>query len=101
MAALFDALSILRLRHFPSMAITSPSVSVAKSATHLEKHSLNSSVSINAKTSPKVSCEGIPFSSLNSSVNQLSFASPNYSMAPQLSAPHMTAQSVIKNISCN
>jgi hypothetical protein len=72
------------------MTITSPSVSVAKSATHLEKHSLNSSVSINAKTSPKVSCEGTPFSSLNSSVNQRSFASPNSSMATQLSAPHIT-----------
>jgi len=70
-----------------------------KSSTQRLKQWQNSSVLINEKTLPNVSWEGIPFFNDSSFVNHASFALPNVSMATQLSAPQIDAQSVIKKMS--
>jgi len=49
-----------------------------------------------AKTFPKVSCEGMPFSNPNTSSNQSFLDLPNSSIATQLSAPQITPQMAIK-----
>ena len=98
-AALFELRSLLRRTRLPSIAITFPFVKEDKSLTQLAKHWPNCLLSMAAKTFPRVSWEGIPCFSPNNFVNQSSFALPNSSIATQLSAPHITAQMVIKNMS--
>lgn len=77
----------------------SPSLRSLKSATQRLKHSLNCWVSINPKTRPNVSCDGIPCLKSRTLVNHFSLALPNCSIDAQSSAPQITAHSVIKKMS--
>lgn len=92
---------MLRRRHLPSMAMICPPLKSAKSPAQRLKQILNSWLSITAKTLPNVSCEGMPCSNPNTSVNHASLALPNVSIDTQSSAPQITAHRVMKNISPN
>ena len=83
----------------PSMATTSPWVSWATAWTHSIKQRWNCSGSSRAKTSPKVSWEGIPLGSSRKVLNHSSLQLPKSSISTQLSAPQIVPQMAIDTIS--
>src|ERR1019366_4409489 len=94
-------LPVSRVPHnaFPSMATTSPAVSLAIDETQATKPFSISSGSSAAKTRLNVSCDGIPDGSVKNVFNHSKLSSPYSAMSFQLSAPFSTAAIEIRRIS--